>query len=660
MEMRSSVFPAIAKWLSPLVALSMLGCPKQELAPLGPCTVSAVSERVDQSGISNVDLLFVIDNSGSMASEQKKLAEKLPDLVRVLTLGDRYPDLPKGEVPAGVDPSTREFTAVKALHLGVVSTNAGGIDDFPNNQQAAVLSCAGEGDDGLLQFDTTIAQDGVVAESASEFEGYAKGDQVLDPRPECDIPGLQKYQEFEAGGDVNATSEAFSCTSTLGVRGCPFEQQLESMWKALAPSKGVPANDPLYKFINGSKGQGDRGNEGFLREDAILAVIIVSDEEDCSVTDEGKTLFQLGSGGDDPYGVLPVNLNLRCGQFADVQELVQPVERYIDGLKSLKPDNPDRIIYAAIVGVPEDAIADKEPIESILLRPDMEFMENPNQRGYPMTSCISAAGDKAYPPSRMLRVAQGFPDSSVISSICADDYSPALNTLIEKIASKLKGNCLPRQLTPGDNGLVNCEVFELLPDGVDDCDSAQGLTGKPIERNLLESGKNVKRLACKMDQLAVTGGENVADGAGWYYDNFSMAVKMDCTNAGEQQRIAFKFANGTDLPPGAGATFECFQPVARIDADAKGFDAVNTRCATAGEATDSICSEKQGPDNYKLFCQPDSLTCQISCENNPDCPPGWVCSAPLAAGADDVKYCQLPTCPQDGAGGGAAAAADDT
>ncbi|MET0286039.1 MAG: hypothetical protein ABW352_16270, partial [Polyangiales bacterium] len=613
----------------------------QELAPLGPCTVSAVSERVDQSGVSDVDLLFVIDNSGSMASEQLKLAQQLPNLVTVLTSGDRFPGVADEDLPAGATPENRKFTPVKTLHLGVVSTNAGGIDEVPANQQQAIQSCAGEGDDGQLQNSTAVAVDGVYAMSRNEFVGYDAGQEVLAPRPNCDISGLPKYQVFEAGEDEAATTAlAFGCVAALGVRGCPFEQQLESMWKALAPSQGI-GNSNLFKFINGSKGQGDRYNQDFLRDEAILAVIIVSDEEDCSITDEGKVLFSLTEEAEEEFGLL----NLRCGIYANEESYVQPVQRYVDGLKSLKPDNQDRIIFATIVGVPEDAVG--MPIEDILALPEMQFSENPMAAGFPSTSCVSSKGDQAYPPSRMLRVAAEFGEQAVIYSICADDYSPALDTLIDKIASKLKGNCLPRVLTPGDEGLVNCEVFELLPANDDEsCPEEFGLEGDPIDRNINEMGKTVQRKACKMKQLAVTGNNEIAAGNGWYYDNFSENLKDDC-NPGEQQRISFRFEGGnTSLPSGAGATFECFQPVARIDNLAKGFDAVNTRCATSGNADDSICAEKEGADGYQLFCQPDALTCQIQCAANPDCPPGWVCAAPLS-GDGQEKYCQLPTCPQD-------------
>jgi hypothetical protein len=259
----------------------------------------------------------------------------------------------------------------------------------------------------------------------------------------------------------------------------------------------------------------------------------------------------------------------------------------------------------------------------------------------------------------MLEVAQGFGDQAVIYSICEDDYGPALDKLIEKIASKLKGNCLPRQLNPGDNGKVNCEVFELLPTNDDSkCRAEYGLdpNEKPVTRVISQNGKNVTRKACKMNQLAVTGADHTLDpGNGWYYDNFSESLKMDC-NPGDQQRISFRFEGGsTDLPSGAGATFECFQPVARIDNNAKGFDAVNTRCDDNGEASDVICGDKSN-DDYKLICIDPGRTCQISCKSNPQCPPGWVCAFAGGATTGERMYCQLPTCPADtqasGGGGG--------
>jgi hypothetical protein len=278
--------------------------------------------------------------------------------------------------------------------------------------------------------------------------------------------------------------------------------------------------------------------------------------------------------------------------------------------------------------------------------PEMQFAENPLKAGFPRTSCTGMTGtrtDEAYPPRRYMEVASEFGENAVVYSICEQDYAPALNTLIGKIASKLKGNCLPRKLNPGSNGRVNCQVFELLNKAdseANKCVTARGHIGNVVKRPIREGGKIVQKKACLMDQVTVKDG-SLSDGKGWYYDNFSPDLKEDC-QPGEQQRIQFKFADGNmDLPSGAGATFECFQPVARIDNNAKGFDAINTSCAT------DECSDRSD-DIYKLICIEKSKTCQITCKANPDCPPGWVCDHQGGGGnTEGPLYCQLPTCPAD-------------
>ena len=97
-------------------------------------------------------------------------------------------------------------------------------------------------------------------------------------------------------GGVNGaamTANDFACISALGTEGCGFEQQLESVLKALWPKVDpmpeVPGKNRIT-FLGdpngfGQDGQGDGANAGFLRNDrgrSLIAVILVSDEEDCS------------------------------------------------------------------------------------------------------------------------------------------------------------------------------------------------------------------------------------------------------------------------------------------------------------------------------------------------------------------------------------------
>ncbi|MEY4509912.1 MAG: hypothetical protein RLZZ450_2034 [Pseudomonadota bacterium] len=617
-------------------ALVCFGCPSQDLAALNPCTVSAASIRVDQGGISKVDLLFVIDNSNSMASEQVKIAEELPRLLSVLTNGDRYFGR-EDQVPAGLADKDRFFTKASSLHIGVVSSSMHVMDELPSGSNTGVGACILDDDDGKLRSSTEVAANGISVGMT----------QLVPPSTDCGELGAQpRYQDFEAGKEPSAeeVASAFACVSRLGIAGCPFEQQLEAMWKAVAPSDG---DDPdLHTFLHDARGRGDPSgfNHGFVREDAILAVIQVSDEEDCSINEEGKQLFSYGEAATARFGPPNKTINLRCGQFGDAENLLLPASRYVRGLKSLKPNNQDRIIFAAIVGIPEDAIG--RPLDEVLERDDMQFAPDPVFPTLPRASCtsVSAGGgavDQAYPPRRFLEVAKGFGKNAVVYSICADDYAPALNTLIDRIAEKLTGNCLPRQLTPDEDGNVRCEVFELLAAGDTQCSKARGhLDAKPKPHDVKEQKGVVTRPGCRMAQVPVLDQKPSPNKTGWYYDDFGDG--LDECQAGNRQRVTFTFGS---LPPGASAVIECVQLVARIDPQAKGVDAVNSRCHDGGDE----CAERSNPDDdggYALFCSEN--TCQISCENNPDCPPAWVCAEKGGVGKGP-KYCQLPTCPPEDA-----------
>ena len=78
---------------------------------------AATSIDAAQNGVDQVDVLFVIDNSGSMSEEQVKLSKELPRLVRVLASGDL-----DGVPNADGQP---DFQPVASLHLGVVSSDLG-------------------------------------------------------------------------------------------------------------------------------------------------------------------------------------------------------------------------------------------------------------------------------------------------------------------------------------------------------------------------------------------------------------------------------------------------------------------------------------------------------------------------------------------------------
>jgi len=84
---------------------------------------------------------------------------------------------------------------------------------------------------------------------------------------------------------------AFQCIAKLGTQGCGYEHSLESARRALDPQSNI--------------------NPGFLRDDAFLAIVFITDEDDCSA--RNPQLFDPTQAAlTDPLGPLT---SFRCFEF---------------------------------------------------------------------------------------------------------------------------------------------------------------------------------------------------------------------------------------------------------------------------------------------------------------------------------------------------------
>jgi len=182
----------------------------------------------------------------------------------------------------------------------------------------------------------------------------------------------------------------------VGTSGCGFEQQLEAVYKAVAPKS--------VEFAGNTNGHADDDNKGFLRPEAVLALILVSDEEDCSVTSKGEVMFNDQT--NDPGVKLPgssmnLGLNIRCAYTdnpdgretqAEKNGFVYDVDRYVTEFKmKVKPLNPDRIIFAAIVGIAEET--EGKSFDDMLNHPRMDFALDSTTGGGDPTNRNTAAKD---------------------------------------------------------------------------------------------------------------------------------------------------------------------------------------------------------------------------------------------------------------------------
>src|SRR5262245_40604547 len=118
---------AVLRWGAlAITLLSVWACTSRTLvAPQSHPTV--VTSNVYKASLNNeLDLLFMIDNSQSMAPLQNKLLANFPVFMNVLKA------LPNG---------------LPDIHVAVVSSDTGpGVYDLPG------IHCAYEGDQGLLQY----------------------------------------------------------------------------------------------------------------------------------------------------------------------------------------------------------------------------------------------------------------------------------------------------------------------------------------------------------------------------------------------------------------------------------------------------------------------------------------------------------------------------
>ncbi|MGD8863155.1 MAG: hypothetical protein PVI30_24285 [Myxococcales bacterium] len=495
----------------------------------GSCLFSSSVAEVSTRAVDRLDLLFVVDNTESMAEEQQALRRELPRLISALSTGDLDGD------------DVADFAPARDLHLGVVSTDMGliGIQGIPG--------CEGLGDDGVMNNVPSTA---------------VAGCQATYPRFISFTPGVN---------DPVQSARDFGCLATLGTEGCRIEQPLEAGLKALWPSvdfdpeTGMEIRPNRITFLGdvngfGQLGHGDTDNAGFLRNDpaqgeSIIGVIVVTDEEDCSSVSTAHFTPDIYLDPNDPLAMQ--DLNLRC--FYNPQNLYN-LDRYVNGLRALRPGNEDLVFFAGIVGVPPDLVSpdalagvdrsDEEQreafFEGILADPRMQEVPDPDrtpeQGGNLAPSCITETG-RAYPPRRIVELARRFGANGVIQSICQDDFGPAIDAIIGAIAPRLGVTCLPRQLRRGAEGTVDdCELLWELPP------PSQAPPNTPTECQrggwefLLPTGRVSDRggSICRVAQLAVADDEpkpNAGFSSGWFYDDFSEQL-VGCA-PGQAQRIAF-------------------------------------------------------------------------------------------------------------------------
>ena len=228
--------------------------------------------------------------------------------------------------------------------------------------------------------------------------------------------------------------QAFSCLAPQGINGCGFEGQLEAM--DLALERAATVGDPA---------------EGFVPPGALLAVVIVTDEADCSVNPAWETIFDPDGNrvfwsdqqSPAPTSAVCWNAGVECsngncvsvnldadgievpGTNAATDAVLHPTARYAARLSQY-----DDMLLSIISGVQADG--------SVLYQDDPSNPEFQNDFGIG-AGCVSTAGS-AVPPVRMRELAEQFMSNDVphLASICEPSYGPVFSSLGAAIISRLQ------------------------------------------------------------------------------------------------------------------------------------------------------------------------------------------------------------------------------
>jgi MYXO-CTERM domain-containing protein len=397
---------------------------------------AAASAAATAAGPGAVDILFMIDDSSSMTSMQLKLGQQIQSFVGALDA-----------LPGGFPD----------VHVAVVSSDLGAPGD-----STFAIGCTAVGDRGAFRVDGPVCTSGATLEPGSTFVS--------------NVGGVANYS-----GNL---ADVLSCILLLGSNGCGFEHQLAAVTRALGADGAAPPAE----------------NAGFLRRDAELAIILLTNEDDCSAP--ADTLLYSSNGSnqsiENPLGPIA---NYRCNQFGhlckdatgsapdqlitppasppfdtsgdppsltltscesdeECSGLLTPVATFAQQIMALKTD-PSQIVVGAIVAPP-----DPYTVEWLPPAPPP-----PGTGGelWPriLHSCGPAGGDDLNPAGQIsgdlsfgdpaVRISQwvrAFGDRGFTASICDADYSTALQTFATEIGQHLQpsGAAVPPAPTSAPSG----------------------------------------------------------------------------------------------------------------------------------------------------------------------------------------------------------------
>jgi len=284
--------------------LFITGCLSRPLAEVSPSTSNLYVDQIKQTAIDKIDLLFMIDNSQSMTDKQEILREAIPVLLSRLVTpicvdGAGKPTgvnaLPNGQCPN--NQGRPEFNPIGDIHIGVVTSSLG--------------AHGGE-----------VCKEPLAPVVNPDDKAHLVGSMRPERFPSSGTWNNSGFLAWDSSGKANSpagTQQSETLISTfqdmikaVGEYGCGYEASLESWYRFLvdpeppAQITTVPAGDTQFTVRGSTRSVNADGTLGacvgcddvllaqrkaFLRPDSLVAIVMLSDENDCSIRDESVGWF---------------------------------------------------------------------------------------------------------------------------------------------------------------------------------------------------------------------------------------------------------------------------------------------------------------------------------------------------------------------------------
>jgi hypothetical protein len=280
---------------------ALTACLTRPVAKTQPITKTNFTTTIPNTAVDKIDLLFDIDNSASMRDKQDYLVRAIPDLVdRLLNPncvdagGATTVRSDNGVCPAGQSP---EFRPVHDMHLGVVTSSLGSrLSDkipggllcdpgIPGNDDQAHLLARGQPPEDAMGAPVRPVPDAVVPGYAPAPGGFLYWYPSSTPSPSPSAPaGLSAVTD-----PATLVADFGSMVSGAGAAGCGIESQLESWYRFLVQPE--PYASLALQSVGGTPVATWEGvdtmilreRRDFLRPDSLVAIIVLTDENDSEV-----------------------------------------------------------------------------------------------------------------------------------------------------------------------------------------------------------------------------------------------------------------------------------------------------------------------------------------------------------------------------------------